>query len=209
MYAILTLQVAVGIAAADFYGAGLDACFVALLQVGDGCFVAVRLGIAQVHAHQHAGPVLAFGTTGTRVNLQYAVHLVGLFTEHVLQLERLDGFGSFAVGVVHLFLGDQLVLVEVEGQLQLIAQGLHLLVSSNPLLQSLYFLHLSLSCFLVVPKARGLGAELFLLHLDFLSFDVEVSVESFCTFLYIFQLIRSNHSVNGVNNLFSVQRYEK
>ena len=82
VHTVLTLQVAIGIVAADFDGTGLDACLVAFLQVGDGSLVTMSLGIAQVHAHQHAGPVLAFCTTCTGVDFEHTIHLVGFLAQH-------------------------------------------------------------------------------------------------------------------------------
>ena len=77
MYTVLTFQVAVGIIAGNLDGTSLDTCLVSFLQVGDGGLIAVSLGIAQIHTHQHACPVLALRTTGTRVNFQHTVHLIG------------------------------------------------------------------------------------------------------------------------------------
>ena len=69
--------------------------------------------------------------------------------------------------------------MEVESQLQLVAQGLHLLVAADPLLQALHLLHLRLGRLLVVPESGCLRAQLFFLHLYLLAFDVQVAVQRF------------------------------
>ena len=196
MHTVLTLQVAIGIVAADFDGTGLDACLVAFLQVGNGSLVTMSLGIAQVHAHQHAGPVLALCTTCTGVDFEHTVHLVGFLAQHILQFESFDSFGCFGIGLVHFLFSHQLVLVEVECQLQFVRKGFHFVVAGNPLLESFHFPHLCFGGFLVVPKAGGLCAKLFFLHLDFLAFDVQVAVQRLGTVFDIFQLFSGYHNEN-------------
>ena len=153
----------------------------------------MSFGIAQVHTHQHAGPVLAFRTSGTGVDLQHAVHLVGLVAKHVLQFEYLDGIGSFTVSLVHLFFGHQFVFIEVESQLQFVGQGLHFVVSLNPLLQAFHLLHLRFGSLLVVPEAGCLRAQLLFFYLNLFPFDVQIAAERFGTFLDVLQLFYGNH----------------
>ena len=83
--------------------------------------------------------------------------------------------------------------MEIEGQLQLVRQRLHLVVSFNPLLQALYLLHLRLGSFLIVPEARGLRAQLLFFHLHLLALDVQIAVQGLGAFLYVLQLLNGNH----------------
>ena len=68
VHSVLALEVAVGEVALDVDGAALYAGFVAFEEVGDGGFVAVFLAVAQIHAHEHGGPVLALGASGAGVD---------------------------------------------------------------------------------------------------------------------------------------------
>ena len=56
--------------------------------------------------------------------------------------------------------------------------------------------------FLVIPEPRSLRAQLLLFHLYFFSFDVQIAVQRFGTFLDIFQLFNGNHILSS-NSIFS------
>ena len=48
------------------------------------------VGPAQVHAQQHVGPVLGFGTAGPRLDIQVGIVLIHLATEHAAELKALE-----------------------------------------------------------------------------------------------------------------------
>ena len=194
MHAVLTLQVSVGVGALNLHRHRLDARLVAFLQVGYCHLILVRLRPAHVHAHQHRRPVLAFRTTGTGVDFEHTVHLVGFLTQHVLQLQRLDGFGCLGVRLVQFGFGDESVLAEVEGDFHLVGKAFHLFISVNPALQSLDLLHLGFRFLGVVPESGSLGAQLFFLHLNLLGINVQIAFQGFGTFLDIFQLFYGYHA---------------
>src|SRR5215470_5867328 len=68
----------------------------ALQAVGDDGLEAVALGPAQVHAQQHFGPVLAFGTAGAGVNRDDGAPAIVFAGEKHLGFEALQ---QFAVGL--------------------------------------------------------------------------------------------------------------
>ena len=82
----------IGVVALDLDGRRLDARLFArrLLQVLD--LVAVLLGPARVHAHQHVGPVLALGAAGAGMHFEIGVVAVGLARQQRLELAP-RGFG--------------------------------------------------------------------------------------------------------------------
>ena len=151
------------------------------------------LGPPHVHPHEHLCPVLALGAAGAAVYLHHAVHGVFLLAQHVLELESLYGlYGAVVVGI-DLLLGDHVVLVEVERELQLIGARAHLLVAVDPALQGLDLLHLLLCPLRVVPEVGGLCAQVFLLILHLLLVNVKVSVERVGALHDVFQLFCGNH----------------
>ena len=81
MHAVLGLQVAVGVVAADHHRGALDARFFAGLVVDDLRRPALALGAAQVHAQQHLRPVLRFGAAGAGMDGHDGVALVVLAGE--------------------------------------------------------------------------------------------------------------------------------
>ena len=83
--------------------------------------------------------------------------------------------------MVHLLLGDHLLLIEVEGELELVSSGTHGLIAVEPLLDGLYFLHLFLRTLLVFPEIRSLGTEILLLVLHTLLVYLQVAIESICS----------------------------
>ena len=112
VHAVLAVQVAVGVGAAHREGGALDARFFAVLAVEELDVVALLLRPAQVHAHQHLGPVLRLGAAGAGVDREDRVLVVVGTRELELELERpssraepLDEAFELGVGLA---LGDEL-----------------------------------------------------------------------------------------------------
>ena len=166
----------------------------AFQQVADDTLVAVLFGPPHIHAHQHLCPVLCLGAAGSRVDFQHGVHGVFLLPEHILQLQVLDGIDGFCIYVVHLFLGDELFLVEVEGRGELIGERLHLVVALDPFLQALDLLHLLLGALGIFPEVGCLRADLLLFIFHLLAGNVEVFVERLNALLGFLQLFWCNHA---------------
>src|SRR6185437_9851210 len=71
-----------GVLAGDGEGGGLDAGFFAGLVVVDFGFESLLLGPAEIHAHEHLGPVLGLGAAGAGVDGDDGVEGVGFAGEH-------------------------------------------------------------------------------------------------------------------------------
>ena len=99
-----SLQQAEGKLAGDGEGRGLDAGLIAILDLVDLGLEAFALGPAQIHAHQHLGPVLRLGAARAGVHGDDGVERVVLFGEHGARLEL------FGVGVERFDLAAQIVL---------------------------------------------------------------------------------------------------
>src|SRR5205085_7306759 len=84
VYAALGLEPAVSVAALDLNGRRFDAGLFALGLLQELDLEAVLLGPARVHAQQHAGPILALGAAGARMDLHVAVVGIGLAREQRL-----------------------------------------------------------------------------------------------------------------------------
>ena len=146
-----------------------------------------------IHSHEHRCPVLALGAACSGVDFQHTVHRVFLLAQHVFQLQVFNGCDGLAVVLVDFFLCNHLVVVEIEGQLQLVGQSAHILITINPFLDGLHFLHLFLCPLWVFPEIGSLRAQFLLFKFYLFSVDVQVAVQVFCTFQDIFQLVLSYH----------------
>ena len=102
------LQFAVGVVALDLEGAGLDAGLFAVMLIKHGDLELVLVGPAHVHAHQHGGPVLAFGAAGAGIDLQVAVIAIGFAGEK--RFEFLLGHFDLQLGQGLLGFGDNGVI---------------------------------------------------------------------------------------------------
>ncbi len=150
---------------------------------------------SHIHTHEHRSPVLALGAAGARVYLQHTVHRVFLLAQHVLQFQVLDGGDSLAIVLVNLLLGDHILVIEVERQLQFVSHLAHLMVSVNPSFYVLHLLHLHLRALRVVPEVGCLCAQFLLLIFHFLAVDVQIFVQVVGTLQHIFQLFCCNHNL--------------
>ncbi len=194
MHSVLAFQVSVGILSTlNLHGHTLYSGLVAVLKVTYRHLMAVSLGPALIHAHQHRRPVLALGAAGTAVYLQHHVHRIFFLAEHVFQLETLYRRHGPGVVVVHFLLGDHLFLVEIESELQLIGTRAHFGISVYPPFYALHFLHLLLGTLRVFPEVGRLRAQVFLLKFYLFPVYVEIAAQGVGTLDNIFQLIRSYH----------------
>ncbi len=82
MHAAFAGQHAKGIFAHDGEGGGLDAGPFAVLVVVHLGFESLTLGPAQIHAHQHLGPVLALGAARAGMHGHDRIQRVGLSVQH-------------------------------------------------------------------------------------------------------------------------------
>ncbi len=94
MHAAFAGQLAEGVFANDGEGGGLDAGLFAVLIVVDLGFEALLLGPAQVHAHEHLGPVLALGAARAGMHGDDGVERIGLAGEHGAGFEFLVECGQ-------------------------------------------------------------------------------------------------------------------
>ena len=86
----LRLEEAVRVHALDLEHRALDAGFFALAQVEDLDRVALSLGPARVHAHEHRGPVLRLGAAGAGADLELRVAEVVRTRQQRAKAERFD-----------------------------------------------------------------------------------------------------------------------
>ena len=81
----------------------------------------------------------------------------------------------------------------VEGELRLVGKTSHLLISLNPLFETLHLLHLLLCTLRIVPKVGSLSAQLLFFIFYFLLVYVEIMVERVGTLKQILQLVGCYH----------------
>ena len=193
VHAVLALEVAKGIVAFNLHRHGLDAGLVAVLQMGDGGFIAVGLGIAQIHAHQHGRPVLALRAARAGVDFQHARHGIAFLAKHVFEFEIFDGIGCLGVGLIHFFLSHHTVFAEVEGKFQFIGEEFHFFISDNPFLYAFHLFHLFLGALGIVPEAGVLRAQLLFFELHGFCINIEVAVERLHAVFGIFELVGCYH----------------
>ena len=94
-----------------------------------------------------------------------------------------DGGDGLGIDGIDLIFCDELLLVELEGGVELVAKRLDFCVTLEPLFKPLDKLHLSLGTLLVVPEAGSLCAELLFFVLYLLIIDVEVAMQLLCALL--------------------------
>ena len=159
MYAVFAFEPAIGVVALDLHGRRLDAGALAFALLEPVDLVAVRLGPAHIHAHQHAGPILALGAAGAGVHFEIAVVGVGLAGEQRFQLtsrhfrpQALERGFCFKNGLVVFFGFAQFDHGELVGELLLDAAD-----GVEPVLQSVAFAHHALAARLVAPERGILG----------------------------------------------------
>jgi hypothetical protein len=152
----LGAQQAVGVFAFDLDGGALDAGDVAGGFVFDVGLEALALGVLQVLAKQHAGPVAGLGTAGAGLDVQKGVHRVGRPVEHPPELEVFDGGGQaggvfferLQAGLVAVLFGH-LIELEVVGQF-----AIERLQRQHDAIELLFFLAQFLGALGVVPDRR-------------------------------------------------------
>ena len=156
MNAGLGAKPSVSIVSADLDGAPLDACDVAFRLFNDFSIKALTFRKFQIHALNHARPVLGFGTAGTGLNFKEAVCGVVLLIEHPLKFEMFDllsefgdvRFNGFKRTVVAFFFSH---LEEFKRVLKAACQ---LFERENNVFEMLFFFTEFLCSFLILPNVR-------------------------------------------------------
>ena len=135
VHAVFGLQPAIGIAALDLQGRGLDAGFFAERLLHHLDLETVLLGPARIHAQQHIGPVLALGAAGAGMHFEIGIVGVGFAGQQRFELaarhlgldplERFLGFGDgclILLGLAEFDHGDLVVelLLDAADRLELI-----------------------------------------------------------------------------------------
>ena len=159
VHAVLALEPAIGVAALDLHGRRLDAGLFAAGLLDPLDLVAVLLGPARVHAHEHVGPVLALGAAGAGMDLEVGVVAVGLARQQRLELapgdvrleppQRVLGVGddgAVLLGLAELDHGELVVELLLDAP-----DGGELVLERGALL------HQALRALLVVPESGVLG----------------------------------------------------
>jgi hypothetical protein len=90
VHAGLGPQPAIRVLAVELDRGALDAGDFAAVGIDDLGPEAVLVAPAQVHAHQHVGPVLGLGAAGARLDVEEGAVRVHLAREHALELEPLE-----------------------------------------------------------------------------------------------------------------------
>ena len=127
-------QQAIGVFAFDLDRGALDARHVARGFFLHRGLETLALGVLEVLAQQHAGPVARFGATGAGLDVHKAVQRIGLVAEHAAEFQLFDqraqlvgfGFDGEQAGFIAFFLAH-LVQLGVVGQLarQLVQRDNH------------------------------------------------------------------------------------
>ena len=154
MDAALAGQLAKGVLAQDGEGGGLDAGLFAVLVVVDFGLEALLLGPAQIHAHEHLSPVLAFSAAGAGMHGDDSVEGIGLPREHGLGFKLLGECRQ--IPDRRLQLGQQLLALapQLEVDLDIAGAAYELLVVGDQRLQTLAIAHEGLGGLGIVPEGR-------------------------------------------------------
>ena len=157
---------AVGEPAVDDERRALDARLVAFLVLDDLDLELMTLCPAQVHAEQHVGPVLGFGSPGAGVEGHDRVALVVLAAEQRPDLELLDARAQRSDPVFQLLLDARIVfgLRELVQDRQVLVLARELVVGLHVVLEAREARQQRFGGRLVVPEIRCAG---FLLELGY------------------------------------------
>ena len=132
MYAILALEVAVGVVAVDLQRAGFHSHLVARLVIHHTVLIAVSIAPAGVHTQQHRGPIECLRAASTGVDIHNGAHLILLRAKHIAQFESLDKLHRMGIVLLHLGLGRELGCHKFGHQLQLLNSLTHSVIILNP-----------------------------------------------------------------------------
>ena len=213
VYAVLTLEEAVGIFALDHYRCALDAGLVPVEIVHDPDLIAVAVSPHVVHTVEHRGPVLRLGAAGTGVEGEDGVVRVILAGEQSAESGFLDLLGKLLVLALKLL--EHRVVVLLNGHL---AYGVHIvprgaellevldfvLERLEPLLDFLGFLH-------IVPEALALRGRFKLLDFLLRALKLQRAAQILKTGLCVIELylifFKFKHCFNHFQMIYFIDYY--
>ena len=207
MHAALRLQVAESIVSLHLNRRRLYACILTFEQVGDCGLVAIALGPAKIHPHQHRAPIVRFSSAGTRIYRKHSLERVSLLSEHIPQFQFLDLLHRICVGLPQFFLFFRFhsilfcgfrsggFLRKLIKHVQIFHSPKRLVVSVHPKLQSGSFLEKSLRSLCIVPKIRSRCLFLPLCHLSSLFLHIHTFPQKFDPLVKFLYLFCRNHTL--------------
>ena len=190
MYAVFTLEEAVGVFALNENIGGLDTRGIAILVVHDLIGKAVTLCPAGVHAVQHRAPVLCLGAAGTGVEGYERVVAVVLAGQQRAQLLLGNAVLQLLVAAFQLLKHGFVVFFDrhfADGE-QVIAQLGHLVVRFNLALERAHAGDDLLALLRIIPETRLRGLDLQLLYLTLRLLQTERGVQLLKLGLEVVQL---------------------
>ena len=181
MNAVFGAQKAVGVGARDRERDVFDARVVTWLEVDDLGLEALVLTPAEIHAHQHLGPVLGVDAARARADVDDGVRAILRAAEHARELD----LAHASLQAVELLgpVGDHRLVVFRLGhleQLGLIADlGEQLVVVGQALLDVCALTHQGARLVRIVPKPLALRAVVQAIELATKTFDVKDTSPAF------------------------------
>ena len=156
MHACFRLEEAVGVQALDLEHGALDARLFALAQIEDLDHVALSLGPARVHAHEHLRPVLRLGPAGAGADLELRIAEIvrarrAAIASGTLRSRCRVPTASRSTSADSSSSGSDASISS--SSLALWTRPLIAVERFEPALQRLHLLHDSLRCLLVAPEA--------------------------------------------------------
>ena len=186
-------EVAESVVAFYLHGDAFDACPFSVEDVGDGYMVVVGFGIADVHAHEHFGPVLRFDSSGSCVDGEDGVEVVALALEHVFEFEGFDKGLRDGYLVEDFLLGGIAAVKEFTQDGEVATGVFYFFVGVDPGFLGLDGFHDALGLLGVVPEVGGFGLLFFFCHLGDEGVDIEVATQGFGAALEVFYGFGGGH----------------
>jgi hypothetical protein len=130
-------------------------------------------GIPQVHPHEHLGPVLAFGPTGTGIDLEDGAQPVLFTAEHIEELQVFNGFDGFLVMGIDILFRGLIGFIKIIDHGEIIENCPCFIIGFGPSLDGFDVFQDFFCLFRVVPKTGLPGGFLLLFYLFKLFIDVK------------------------------------
>ncbi len=157
MNAIFAFQVAIGVIAFKLNGATFYTDFVTLVKLY--CFNVISLffTVPDVHAHEHIGPIVTFGSSGTCIDPQDGSKFIFFLPKHVSCFESFDKIQCFSVMLVDIGFCSFAHLEKIVQNKKVFHALINLFESIGPDFDRTDHFHLSFSFFGVGPEVRILS----------------------------------------------------
>ncbi|MOA11966.1 hypothetical protein D3C78_1319300 [compost metagenome] len=155
MNAALSFQISISKIAFKLKRTGCYTCYISRLIINLLYFISMLLAPHNIHTHQHFGPITAFCSTRTSINLKHCIKLIFFSTKHVFKLEFFNNFNCSVKLLLHFHFRNITFFIEIKKHISIFCRCVYYCKLIRPYFLAFNIVKDFFSSLSIIPKSWG------------------------------------------------------